>query len=137
MEAGISQCERDQCDGTVGYGGDPDEDGETTLDALIIDGYVVFYTKLCFVCSNFRYPDLTLLKYTTHYNSNTLQNNRGVNESVDLIRWQYGKEKGCSVMQSVAAGSSIWLSMHFRECSKTFSIPFCMLVDLWKLGATS
>lgn len=38
VEAGISQCERDQCDGTVGYGGDPDEDGETTLDALIIDG---------------------------------------------------------------------------------------------------
>ncbi|XP_077517119.1 N(4)-(Beta-N-acetylglucosaminyl)-L-asparaginase-like [Amblyomma americanum] len=37
-EQGCSQCERDQCDGTVGYGGSPDEDGETTLDALIIDG---------------------------------------------------------------------------------------------------
>lgn len=38
VEQGCSQCERDQCDGTVGYGGSPDEGGETTLDALIIDG---------------------------------------------------------------------------------------------------
>ncbi|EEC02586.1 asparaginase, putative [Ixodes scapularis] len=38
VEEGCMQCERDQCDGTVGFGGSPDEDGETTLDALIIDG---------------------------------------------------------------------------------------------------
>uniref|UniRef100_A0A131Y1T6 N(4)-(beta-N-acetylglucosaminyl)-L-asparaginase n=1 Tax=Ixodes ricinus TaxID=34613 RepID=A0A131Y1T6_IXORI len=38
VEEGCTQCERDQCDGTVGFGGSPDEDGETTLDALIIDG---------------------------------------------------------------------------------------------------
>lgn len=35
---GASTCERLQCDGTVGYGGSPDERGETTLDAMIIDG---------------------------------------------------------------------------------------------------
>lgn len=38
VEAGCTQCEIDQCDGTVGYGGSPDETGETTLDALIMDG---------------------------------------------------------------------------------------------------
>lgn len=27
-----------QCDRTVGYGGSPDESGETTLDALVMDG---------------------------------------------------------------------------------------------------
>lgn len=27
-----------QCDGTVGYGGSPDENGETYLDAMIMDG---------------------------------------------------------------------------------------------------
>jgi N4-(beta-N-acetylglucosaminyl)-L-asparaginase len=27
-----------QCDTTVGYGGSPDEDGETTLDAMVMDG---------------------------------------------------------------------------------------------------
>ncbi|KAJ4392683.1 hypothetical protein N0V85_006891, partial [Neurospora sp. IMI 360204] len=35
---GCSTCERLRCDGTVGYGGSPDESCETTLDALIMDG---------------------------------------------------------------------------------------------------
>lgn len=39
VEQGASVCEEQQCDGTVGYGGSPDENGETTLDALIMDGY--------------------------------------------------------------------------------------------------
>ena len=38
VEQGCSRCEVDQCDGTVGYGGSPDESGETTLDAMIMDG---------------------------------------------------------------------------------------------------
>lgn len=28
-----------QCRKTVGFGGSPDESGETTLDAMIMDGY--------------------------------------------------------------------------------------------------
>ncbi|KHN76972.1 N(4)-(Beta-N-acetylglucosaminyl)-L-asparaginase [Toxocara canis] len=35
---GLSECERLQCDGTVGFGGSPDETGETRLDALVFDG---------------------------------------------------------------------------------------------------
>jgi N4-(beta-N-acetylglucosaminyl)-L-asparaginase len=38
VETGCSTCERNQCDGTVGYGGSPDESCETTLDAMIMDG---------------------------------------------------------------------------------------------------
>jgi len=38
IEVGCTQCEIDQCNGTVGYGGSPDESGETTLDAMIMDG---------------------------------------------------------------------------------------------------
>ncbi|XP_076030366.1 N(4)-(Beta-N-acetylglucosaminyl)-L-asparaginase-like [Oratosquilla oratoria] len=38
VEAGCSKCEELQCRGTVGFGGNPDEDGETTLDAMIMDG---------------------------------------------------------------------------------------------------
>uniref|UniRef100_A0A0K0D6L4 Beta-aspartyl-peptidase n=1 Tax=Angiostrongylus cantonensis TaxID=6313 RepID=A0A0K0D6L4_ANGCA len=34
----LSTCERLQCDSTVGYGGSPDETGETTLDAMVMDG---------------------------------------------------------------------------------------------------
>lgn len=38
VQIGCSTCERAQCDGSVGYGGSPDEHCETTLDALIMDG---------------------------------------------------------------------------------------------------
>lgn len=35
---GCRRCQSLQCDTTVGFGGSPDENGETTLDALIFDG---------------------------------------------------------------------------------------------------
>lgn len=35
---GCTKCEELQCDGTVGFGGSPDETGETTLDAMVMDG---------------------------------------------------------------------------------------------------
>ncbi|KAI0887807.1 asparaginase-domain-containing protein [Annulohypoxylon maeteangense] len=38
VEIGCSTCEVNQCDGSVGYGGSPDENCETTLDAMIMDG---------------------------------------------------------------------------------------------------
>ncbi|XP_014246222.1 N(4)-(Beta-N-acetylglucosaminyl)-L-asparaginase isoform X2 [Cimex lectularius] len=38
IEAGCTKCEDLQCDHTVGYGGSPDENGESTLDAMIFDG---------------------------------------------------------------------------------------------------
>ncbi|KAH6880433.1 asparaginase-domain-containing protein [Thelonectria olida] len=38
VEIGSIACERNQCDGSVGYGGSPDENCETTLDAMIMDG---------------------------------------------------------------------------------------------------
>ncbi|XP_003221688.1 N(4)-(beta-N-acetylglucosaminyl)-L-asparaginase [Anolis carolinensis] len=41
VEKGCGQCEIDQCDGSVGYGGSPDEHGETTLDAMIMNGNTI------------------------------------------------------------------------------------------------
>ncbi|KAI2608022.1 asparaginase-domain-containing protein [Hypoxylon sp. NC1633] len=38
VEIGCLTCEANQCDGSVGYGGSPDENCETTLDAMIMDG---------------------------------------------------------------------------------------------------
>ncbi|GMN41031.1 hypothetical protein TIFTF001_010243 [Ficus carica] len=35
---GCSACEELRCDGTVGPGGSPDENGETTIDALVMNG---------------------------------------------------------------------------------------------------
>lgn len=44
---GCSVCEMDEneCGYSVGYGGKPDESGETTLDAMIYDGYVFYCEK--------------------------------------------------------------------------------------------
>ena len=38
VENGVNFCELNQCRGSVGFGGHPDESGETTLDAFIMDG---------------------------------------------------------------------------------------------------
>lgn len=38
MTLGCTVCEDEQCDGSVGFGGSPDENCETTLDAMIMDG---------------------------------------------------------------------------------------------------
>ena len=38
VEVGCTTCERNQCDGSVGFGGSPDENCETTLDAMIMEG---------------------------------------------------------------------------------------------------
>lgn len=43
IEESCSLCEDQRCRKTVGYGGSPDESGETTLDALIMDGYIYIY----------------------------------------------------------------------------------------------
>ncbi|KAL1505243.1 hypothetical protein ABEB36_004850 [Hypothenemus hampei] len=41
LEEGCRTCQNLQCDFTVGYGGSPDENGESTLDALIFDGSTI------------------------------------------------------------------------------------------------
>ncbi|KAK8125394.1 asparaginase-domain-containing protein [Apiospora kogelbergensis] len=38
VQLGCATCEAAQCDGSVGFGGSPDEQCETTLDALLMDG---------------------------------------------------------------------------------------------------
>lgn len=38
VERGCGLCEMEQCDGSVGFGDHPDEQGETTLDAMIMNG---------------------------------------------------------------------------------------------------
>ncbi|XP_067885432.1 N(4)-(beta-N-acetylglucosaminyl)-L-asparaginase-like [Heterodontus francisci] len=41
VEKGCTLCEMEQCDDSVGYGGNPDERGETTLDAMIMNGNTI------------------------------------------------------------------------------------------------
>ncbi|KAI4875425.1 hypothetical protein NFI96_034341 [Prochilodus magdalenae] len=44
-QAGCTRCEQEQCDGSVGFGGSPDERGETTLDAMIMNGDTMEVSK--------------------------------------------------------------------------------------------
>lgn len=50
---GCSACELEQCDGTVGYGGSPDEKAGIALDALIMNGYLLIYFAFCFASMHF------------------------------------------------------------------------------------
>jgi N4-(beta-N-acetylglucosaminyl)-L-asparaginase len=68
VEAGCAACEANQCDGTVGFGGSPDERCETTLDAMIMDGGTM---KSGAVAALRRVKDAIsvarrVLEYTTH-----------------------------------------------------------------------
>ncbi|RZF45978.1 hypothetical protein LSTR_LSTR011783 [Laodelphax striatellus] len=47
VERGCTVCEEEQCDFTVGFGGSPDEKGETTLDAMIMDGTTMNMGAVC------------------------------------------------------------------------------------------
>ncbi|KAF2226851.1 asparaginase [Elsinoe ampelina] len=68
VQVGCSTCERNRCDGSVGFGGSPDEDCETTLDAMIMDGTTM---KSGAVAGLRRIRDAIavarhVLEYTTH-----------------------------------------------------------------------
>lgn len=68
VELGCATCEAEQCDGSVGYGGSPDEHCETTLDAMIMDGTTM---KSGSVASIRRIKDAisvarAVLEHTTH-----------------------------------------------------------------------
>lgn len=68
VQVGCSTCEKNQCDGSVGFGGSPDENCETTLDAMIMDGTTM---KSGSVAGLRRIKDAIavarhVLEYTTH-----------------------------------------------------------------------
>lgn len=68
VELGCATCEANQCDGSVGFGGSPDERCETTLDAMIMDGTTM---KSGSVAAIRRIKDVisvarAVLEHTTH-----------------------------------------------------------------------
>lgn len=58
VEVGCRTCEEEQCDGSVGWGSHPAEDGETTLDAMIMDGRTMGVGAVA------KYIDVLLLIYS-------------------------------------------------------------------------
>ncbi|KAL3524131.1 hypothetical protein ACH5RR_016965 [Cinchona calisaya] len=65
---GCSACEELRCDGTVGAGGSPDENGETTIDAMIMNGVTMevgAVAAMRYVRDGIRAAQLVML-YTQH-----------------------------------------------------------------------
>ncbi|KAL3149107.1 hypothetical protein ABBQ32_001948 [Trebouxia sp. C0010 RCD-2024] len=75
VEKGCSACEAEQCDFTVGFGGSPDEDGETTLDAMIMSGADMDVGSVCDL-RHVKHAIATaraVMDYTTHTTLSGLQ----------------------------------------------------------------
>lgn len=70
VEDGASYCEQYQCDGTVGWGGSPDTNGETTLDALIMDGATHDVGAVGYL-RNIRNA-ITMARKVMHYTTHTI-----------------------------------------------------------------
>ncbi|RZC36177.1 Asparaginase 2 domain containing protein, partial [Asbolus verrucosus] len=60
VTVGCTACEENQCNYAVGFGGTPDESGETTLDAMIFDGYARGYIKKRDVLQNSHHFSATM-----------------------------------------------------------------------------
>ncbi|KAJ1525930.1 hypothetical protein ONE63_009118 [Megalurothrips usitatus] len=111
VEKGCTVCEKLQCDGTVGFGGSPDERGETTLDAMIMDGVTMNIGAV----SDLRgIPDAIsvarkVLDYTAH---TMLAGNQATKFAVKMGF----KEQSLSTNKSLA----IWQEWEKNKCQPNF-----------------
>ena len=79
IEQGCSVCEDEQCDRTVGYGGSPDENGETTLDAMVMDGWEISF-------GNFIWSVLNNDRFRDTFNVGAVANLRRVKSAISVAR---------------------------------------------------
>ena len=75
VEAGCQYCEDARCDGTVGWGGSPDTTGETTLDALIMDGVTLDVGAVSYL-RRVRHA-ISAARKVLHYSSHTILSGDG------------------------------------------------------------
>ncbi|KAL9258314.1 putative isoaspartyl peptidase/L-asparaginase 3 [Drosera capensis] len=105
---GCSACEDLRCDGTVGPGGSPDENGETTLDALVMNGatmevgavaairYVKYGIRAArLVMQHTQHTMLVGEKASTFAISMGLPGPTNLSSPESLEKWTKWKEKGC------------------------------------------
>ncbi|KAL5744225.1 hypothetical protein ACOSP7_027075 [Xanthoceras sorbifolium] len=105
---GCSACEELRCDGTVGPGGSPDENGETTMDALIMNGVTMEvgavaamrYVKDAIRAARLvmQHTEHTLLvgeKASAFAIAMGLPGPTNLSSSESMEKWTKWKEKGC------------------------------------------
>uniref|UniRef100_A0A914GWT2 Aspartylglucosaminidase n=1 Tax=Globodera rostochiensis TaxID=31243 RepID=A0A914GWT2_GLORO len=69
---GLTECEKRRCDRTVGFGGSPDERGETTLDAMLMDvksflGRIKSAAKVAWAVMNYTEHSLVVGEKATEF----------------------------------------------------------------------
>ena len=79
IEQGCSVCEEEQCDFTVGYGGSPDENGETTLDAMMMDGLDAYIVSLYILLSPWDF-------FRETFNVGAVANLRRIKSAISVAR---------------------------------------------------
>lgn len=108
---GCSTCERLQCDGTVGYGGSPDEHAETTLDAMIMDGATMNIGAVA---------ALRHIKHAARVARHVLENTQHtmlVGDQASEFAQMMGFKKESL---STAASKEIWEKWWHNECQPNF-----------------
>ncbi|ESO03549.1 hypothetical protein HELRODRAFT_79843 [Helobdella robusta] len=101
--AGCSKCEIDRCDGSVGEGGSPDENGESTLDALVMDG--------------------------TTMDVGAVGNLRGIREASSVARDVLLRTEHSLLVGSLASDFAVKMGYKFRNLSSNESIN---MWQMWK-----
>lgn len=142
--AGCSVCEREQCDGTVGYGGSPDENSETTLDALLMDGQVTIRAHHCFSLYFLRFNSLIRV-YRTTMNVGAVAAMRNIKHAISVAKYVLWNTQHTLLVgeratefalmmgftnESLSTPSSmkIWQQWHDGHCQPNFWMVFLILV---------
>ncbi|KAK7503830.1 hypothetical protein BaRGS_00004953 [Batillaria attramentaria] len=109
--AGCRVCQTERCDGSVGYGGSPDEQGETTLDAMIMNGETF---EVGAVGDLRRVKDaIGVARAVMDYSQHTLL----AGESATSFALEMGfKEESLSTNSSV----QMWLDWRSRNCQPNY-----------------
>eukprot|EP00092_Neocalanus_flemingeri_P018161 GFUD01019657.1.p1 GENE.GFUD01019657.1~~GFUD01019657.1.p1 ORF type:complete len:364 (+),score=89.51 GFUD01019657.1:281-1372(+) len=111
VEEGCTVCEELQCDGTVGFGGSPDEDGETTLDAMIMNGNTLDVGAIG--CLRNIKPVMRVARAVLDHTTHTLL----VGEKATQFAVKMGfKEETLSTEQSLA----MWQEWRDNNCQPNF-----------------
>jgi len=83
IEIGCSTCEDNQCDGSVGYGNHPDTRGQTSLDAMIMDGTTMDVGSVGYIK---RYRNaISLARLVMIYTDHTLLVGEGAEIFADML----------------------------------------------------
>ncbi|XP_071787684.1 N(4)-(Beta-N-acetylglucosaminyl)-L-asparaginase-like [Asterias amurensis] len=111
VEQGCTVCEEQQTDGSVGFGNHPDENGETTLDAMIMDG--VTHDVGSVGCLRRVKSAISVARAVMNYTKHTLL--------VGELATQFAKEMGFKE-ETLSTNTSIedWKQWKAKECQPNF-----------------